>query len=68
MYGVDYSSDGKLLAIGGANCEIQLWNIKKRQHLITFKEHKNWVRSVRFSPDNKPLLVAVQTLQSEFGT
>ena len=50
---LDLSTDGKLLASASLDETVQVWNIKKRSKLATFKGHKAAVKAVAFSPDTK---------------
>ncbi len=52
---LDLSADGKLLASASLDKTVQMWNIKKRSKLATFKGHKAAVKAVAFSPDAKTL-------------
>ena len=52
---LDLSTDGKLLASASLDKTVQVWNIKKRSKLATFKGHKAAVMAVAFSPDTKTL-------------
>ena len=55
IYSVAFSSDGKMLASGGADKTIKLWDIKTGKVIHTFIGHKGIVYSVRFSPNGKTL-------------
>lgn len=52
---VAFSPDGKLLATGDINHEIQLWRVADGQLLLTFAVQEGWIWSVAFSPDGKLL-------------
>jgi WD40 repeat protein len=52
---VAFSLDGKLLAIGDTNGEINLWKVPETQLLISSKGHASIVLSVVFSPDSRML-------------
>ena len=52
---VAFSPDGKLLATGDVNHEIQLWRVADGQLLLTFTVPEGWIWSVAFSPDGKLL-------------
>ncbi|MCY3550032.1 MAG: caspase family protein [Candidatus Poribacteria bacterium] len=55
VYTVAFSPDGKLLASGGDDNAVILWNIADRSERETFIEHSKSVTSVAFSPDGKLL-------------
>lgn len=48
-----FSPDGKIIASGGENKTVQLWNTKTRSKYATFREHKEWVTAVAFSADGE---------------
>ena len=52
---VAFSPDGKLLATGDVNHEIQLWQVADGKPLLTFSMHEGWIWSVAFSPDGRLL-------------
>lgn len=52
---VAFSPDGKLLATGDVNHEVQLWRVADGQLLLTFTMQQGWIWSVAFSPDGKLL-------------
>jgi WD40 repeat protein len=52
---VAFSPDGKLLAMGDTNGEINLWQLPETQLLISSKGHASIVFSVVFSPDSRML-------------
>ncbi len=55
VYSVAFSSNGKWLATGGADCTVKLWELSDTGASLrqTFKGHKWQIFSVSFSPDNK---------------
>lgn len=55
VYTIAFSPDGKLLASGGDDNAVILWNIADRSERETFIEHSKSVTSVAFSPDGKTL-------------
>ena len=55
VYTVAFSPDGKLLASGGDDNAVILWNVADRSERETFIEHSKSVTSVAFSPDGKLL-------------
>ena len=48
---VAFSPDGRILASGGADSTVHLWDISTRTNLQTFRNHEASVNSVAFSPD-----------------
>ena len=48
-----FSSDGLMLVSGSSDHTIQIWDIKKRKRLATFKGHEDAITSVAFSTDGK---------------
>jgi WD40 repeat protein len=53
---VAFSPDGKLLASGGADTQIRLWDVAGRRELVVLEAHTGPVTVVRFSPDGKHFL------------
>lgn len=58
VFTVAYSPDGKLLASGGNDSAVILWDIAARAQREIFIEHSDSVMSVVFSPDGKILASA----------
>ncbi len=52
---VAFSPNGCLLASGGLNNTIKLWDMKTGKSLHTFQKHSKQIRSVAFSPDGSIL-------------
>ena len=48
-----FSSDGKMLASGGKDKSVQLWNTETRAKYATFREHKEWITAIAFSTDGE---------------
>jgi len=55
VYCIAFSFDGKLLASGGVDKFINLWDVDTGIILKTLKGHDGWVDSLAFSPDGKKL-------------
>ena len=52
---VAFSPDGKMLASGGGDNVIHLWDIGTGKRKMTLTGHTHWVFSLAFSPDGKTL-------------
>ncbi|KAL3276990.1 hypothetical protein HHI36_012350 [Cryptolaemus montrouzieri] len=50
---VSYSNDGEILASGGEDGKVKLWNVNTGLCFITFNEHSSAVTSVAFSGNKK---------------
>lgn len=55
VYSVAFSPDGKMLASGGLDRTVKLWDVGAGQELATLKGHGNKYSTVAFSPDGKRL-------------
>lgn len=58
VYTVAFSPDGSILASGGDDSTVRLWNVDSKRELKTFTEHSDWVEFVDFSPDGRILASA----------
>lgn len=50
-----FSPDGRLLATGGDDNEVKIWDIEKRKCLQSISGHKNKINSITFSCDGKTI-------------
>jgi len=55
MRHVDFSTDGSLLAAGGDDYKVQLWQLPERKLLHTLFRHTNCVTNITFSPSGEIL-------------
>lgn len=47
---------GRIIASGGADKTINIWDLVSGNSIYTLSDHTNWVRGVAFSPDGKTLV------------
>ncbi len=55
IYALAFSPDGSLLAGGGTNHSIYLWDVQTGDIVKTLRGHANFIRALAFSPDGKVL-------------
>ncbi len=51
---LDMEKDGPLLAIGGDDHRVRVWNRQTGQFIMDMDEHLDWVRGLAFSPVSHP--------------
>ncbi|MCL2004635.1 MAG: WD40 repeat domain-containing protein [Planctomycetaceae bacterium] len=57
---LDLAQQGHLLALGGDDHIIRLWNVRERKFVAQLHEHKEAVRGLAFSPDDSRLVTVAQ--------
>ncbi len=55
---IDISSSGRMLATGGDNHDVYLWDRTTDTVKFILRGHLDWVRTVRFTPDESLLITA----------
>jgi WD40 repeat protein len=55
-----FSPDGRLLALGGTDRTVGLWDVETGKQMMTFRGHGHAVTGVAFAPDGKRLVSAAQ--------
>lgn len=55
LFTLAFSPDGQLLALGGAEKTIQLWQISARRLLTSWEGHSSSIYTLAFSPDGRHL-------------
>jgi len=53
-----FSPDGKLVAAGGTDSVVKVWNGGDKTLTATLKDHNGWISGLAFSPDGKLLATA----------
>jgi WD40 repeat protein/serine/threonine protein kinase len=56
VFGVIFSPDGRILAAGGKDNAVKLWDVKTGVRLKTLKGHTDWVSSISFHPTDSLLV------------
>ena len=64
---VAFSPDGRMLATGGFDATVRLWDVETHAFLRTLTGHRGVVQSVAFSPDGTTVVPAVSIRSSGFG-
>jgi WD40 repeat protein len=55
---VAFSNDGRLLASGGGDMLVKVWDVQNGTELRSLRGHSDWVSSVAFGPDSRFILSA----------
>jgi hypothetical protein len=53
IFSVTFSPDQKLLATGGMDGQIRLWDVADGTQILAWQAHGDWIRCVAFSADGK---------------
>jgi len=59
-FGLAWSPDGKLIALGSHDKKVTIWDIATRKSVQTLVGHNNWVDAVAWSPNGKYIASASQ--------
>jgi WD40 repeat protein len=60
---LDISKDGKLLAVGGDDHIVRIWNFEKKKFVWESQPYDDWVRGLSFNFDHSLLVTAAQSGQ-----
>src|SRR5438128_2417532 len=58
VFAVAFSPDGRWLASGGLEDDVQLWDARTGDHVATLKGHRDAVLALAFRPDSRVLASA----------
>lgn len=58
IYAIAFSPDGRMLATGGADERVALWNLEKRTYTLAERADLVFATSVAFTPDGQRLLAS----------
>lgn len=58
MNAITFSPDGKLLAAGGKDCSVTVWNMQDGSEHKRFEGHGGWVQNLAFDPYGQKLASA----------
>ena len=62
---LDIDPSGNLLAMGGDNHRVRLWDVDAKKIRLEIREQLDWVRGIAFSDDQKHLVIVGQDGQIE---
>jgi WD40 repeat protein len=58
FFAVAFSPDSQLVAVGGADRAIRIWDVETGRLVTTIEDHADWVLGLAFSPDGKKIATA----------
>lgn len=64
VYCLEFSPDGKVLAVGDEDGKVTLCNLASRENSVTFKAHDFPVRCLAFSPDGRTFATGSSDVRS----
>src|ERR1700712_5041387 len=53
-----FSPDSKLVAVGGADRAVRIWDVETGRLVTAIEDHADWVLGLAFSPDGKKIATA----------
>ena len=56
-----FSEGGRMIATGGSDNEVHLWNAESGEHLRTIRNKDGWIRGLAFHDDDRRLLVTAES-------
>ncbi len=62
---LDIDASGQLLALGGDNHRVRLWDVERKQSRLEIREQLDWVRGLAFCDDHTHLVIVGQDGQME---
>jgi WD40 repeat protein len=57
---IDLAAGGRFLAAGGDDHIVRIWDTAARKFTAELREHRDWIRSLAFSPDRTKLVTVAQ--------
>jgi katanin p80 WD40 repeat-containing subunit B1 len=61
-------SDTNLLVSGSLDCNVKVWDLRRKEAIVTFKGHKKGVQKLATSPDNKWVCSGSEDGELKVGT